>query len=136
MKQANFSLFVLHSSLTESRHFHLINDAAYDFLACHIACLSLVRKADTVAHYVMSHSSYILWNHIAAMLDKRIGSGCLGKRDAGTRTAAEGNHVFQFAQSIALRITRSKDNIGNILLNLLIEINLVYYLASLQNLPS
>ena len=101
----NFSLFVLHSSLTESRHFHLINDAAYDFLACYIACLSLVRKADTMAHYVVGYSSYILRNHIAAMLDKRIGSGSLGKRDAGTRTAAEGNHVFQFAQSVAFRIT-------------------------------
>ena len=32
-----------------------------------------------MAHYVMSHSSYIFRNHIAAMLDKRIGSGCLGK---------------------------------------------------------
>ena len=87
-----------------------------------------------MAHYVMSHSSYILRNHIAAMLDKRIGSGCLGKRNAGTRTAAEGNHVFQFAQSVTLRITGSEDDIGNILLNLLIEINLVYNLASLQNL--
>lgn len=119
-----------------SRHFHLIDNTAHNFLACHLTSLSLIRETDTMAKHVVCHGTNILWDDIATMLDESICTSSLRKRDAGTWTTTKGDHILQVAQAITLWITRSKDNVGDILLYLLVDIHLVDYAASLQNLIS
>ena len=85
-----------------------------------------------MAEHVVSHGTHILRNHIAAVLDEGISPGCLGKRDAGTWTAAKGNHILDVGQTVTLRITGGEDDVGNVLLYLLVDVNLAHYLASLR----
>ena len=85
-----------------SRHFHLIDNTAHNFLACHLTSLSLIRETDTMAKHVVCHGTNILWDDIATMLDESICTSSLRKRDAGTWTTTKGDHILQVAQAITL----------------------------------
>ena len=86
-----------------------------------------------MTEHIVSHSTHILRHHIATTLDESVGTGSLGQIDAGTGRTTEGNHILQFRQRIAIRITGGKDDIGNILLDLLVEIDLAHHAASPQD---
>ena len=87
-----------------------------------------------MTQHIMSHRTHILRNHVATTLDEGESTGSLCQIDAGTRRTAKGDHVFQILHTIAIRIARSKDDVGNILLNLLINIDITHDRTRLQNL--
>ena len=72
------------SIINSSRHFHLIDNLGYYFLAGYVGCLCLVGQTNTMTQHVVSYGTHILRNHIAATLDEGLGTGCLGQVDAGT----------------------------------------------------
>ena len=89
-----------------------------------------------MAHHVVNNGTYVLRHYIAAMLDEGIGTGCLGKTDTCTRRTTECYHILDFSQTILLGIARSENDVGNVLLNLLVDINVLNYGTSLHNLLS
>ena len=84
----------------------------------------------------MGYSTHILRHHITTTFNESISAGCLGEVDAGTRTSTKGDHILQVLQAITVRIARSKHDVSNILLNLLVDIHLTNHTAGLQNLIS
>ena len=70
------------------------------------------------------------------MLDKGKTTGSQSQIDAGTWRTTKANQTLELLQVILIRITGGKHNVGNVLLNLLIEIDLTHHLASLFNLLS
>ena len=117
-------------------HFYLVDNLRNDFLARHVGSLCLVRQADAMAQHVVGNGTHILGHHIAAALDECIGAGCLGQVDGGTRRTAEGDEVLQLGKSVAVGIARSENDVGDILLNLLVKIYLAHHFAGVDNLLS
>ena len=89
-----------------------------------------------MTHNIMYHSTHILWHYIATMFNESVCTSSLSKVDTCTRRTTIGDIILQFCQSITLRITTCKNNISNILSNLLIDIYLINHLTSLHNLFS
>ena len=87
-----------------------------------------------MTEHIMRHSTYILRHHIAATLDKGIGTSRLCKIDTSTGRATKRNHVLQLTQTITIWITGSKHNIGDVLLNLFIEIHLTNHTTGIEDL--
>ena len=89
-----------------------------------------------MAQHIMSHSTHIFRNHVATTFDESISTSRLGQIDRGTWRTAKRDHVLHILQTIAVRITGSKHDVSNILLNLLVDIYLANHLTSLDNLVS
>ena len=68
------------------------------------------------------------------MLDEGIGACGLCQIDAGAGRTAEGYHVLQFGQLVMVGITRCKHDVGNVLLNLLVDIYLPHDFAGIEDL--
>ena len=89
-----------------------------------------------MAQHVVSHSTHILRNHVATTLNEGVSPCCLGQIDRGTWRTTKRNHVLHILQTIAVWIAGGKDDVGNILLNLLVNIYLANNLTGLDNLFS
>ena len=84
----------------------------------------------------MCNGTDIFWYYIAATLDEGVCTGCLGQVDGGTGRAAEGDELLELAQLITVGITGGKDDIGNILFDLLVDIYLLNHLTGVDDLLS
>ena len=81
----------------------------------------------------MSYGTYVFRNHIATTLDERIATGSQGQVDGSTWRTTETNHVLQVLQTVLFRITGSEHDVGNVLFNLFVQINLTNHLAGFHD---
>ena len=86
-----------------------------------------------MAQHVVGHGADVLGHDVSAALDESVGAGGLGQIDGCTRRTAERYHVLHILQAIAVGIARGEDDVGNVLLNLLVQIHLAYYVAGRQD---
>ena len=78
----HFSLFVLHSSLLW--YFHSIDYLVDDFHRGNIFGFCLIGDTNTVTKHIEDYRTYILRNHIAAVVDKGMTLGCYSEVDTTT----------------------------------------------------
>ena len=77
----------------------------------------------------MGNSADIFGDDIATTFDEGVGLRCQCQVDGGTRRAAIADHVGEFLQLVVARETRGEHDVGDIVLNLLVEIDLTAHLT-------
>ncbi len=81
----------------------------------------------------MSHGTHVFRNHITTALDERIATSGQSQVDGSTWRTAETNHVLQVLQTVLFRIAGSEHDVGNVLFNLFVQINLTNHLAGFHD---
>ena len=87
-----------------------------------------------MAEYVVRHVAHIFRNHVAAALQESTRTACQSQVDARTRTAAETNITLHFRHLVRFWSTRCENDVGDVLLDALINVNFLDDFACVENL--
>ena len=87
-----------------------------------------------MAQNIVAYGTHILRDNISATTDEGVCSCSLRQRDTCTRRTSVGNQRLQLLEVVRCRLTGCKDDIDDILLDLLVHIDILNHLACLDDI--